>query len=60
MNDNTKQLAGFKKNEEESSLLMLIISCVAYALLLSLILGDTLQITQQPQLQKSSLHKGCH
>jgi hypothetical protein len=34
-NANTTQIVGFKKNEEEASMLMLILSCAAYALLLS-------------------------
>lgn len=34
-NANTTQIVGFKKNEQESSMLMLILSCTAYALLLS-------------------------
>lgn len=34
-NSNTTQLVGFKKNEQESSILMLIVSCTAYAMLLS-------------------------
>lgn len=34
-NANTTQIVGFKKNEQESSILMLILSCTAYALLLS-------------------------
>jgi len=32
---NTTQIVGFKKDEQESSLLMLIISCTAYAMLLT-------------------------
>jgi heme/copper-type cytochrome/quinol oxidase subunit 3 len=34
-NANTTQIVGFKKNEQESSMLMLILSCTAYTLLLS-------------------------
>lgn len=34
-NANTTQIVGFKKNEQESSRLMLILSCTAYAMLLS-------------------------
>jgi heme/copper-type cytochrome/quinol oxidase subunit 3 len=34
-NVNTTQIIGFKKNQQESSMLMLILSCTAYALLLS-------------------------
>ncbi len=34
-NANTTQIVGFKKDEQESSLLMLIVSCTAYAMLLS-------------------------
>lgn len=34
-NANTTQIVGFKKNEQESSIIMLIISCTAYAMLLS-------------------------
>lgn len=34
-NANTTQIVGFKKNEQGSSMLMLILSCTAYALLLS-------------------------
>jgi hypothetical protein len=33
--ENTTQILGFKKNEQESSLPMLILSCTAYAMLLS-------------------------
>ena len=32
---NTTQIVGFKKNEHDSSIVMLIVSCTAYALLLS-------------------------
>jgi hypothetical protein len=39
MSANTTQIGGFKKTEEQSSMLMLIISCLAYALLLAIILG---------------------
>ena len=34
-NANTTQILGFKKSEQESSIIMLIVSCTAYALLLS-------------------------
>ena len=34
-NANTTQIVGFKKSEQESSILMLIVSCTAYAMLLS-------------------------
>lgn len=34
-NANTTQIVGFKKNEQESSLPMLVLSCTAYAILLS-------------------------
>ena len=39
MSANTTQIAGFKKSEEESSMLMLIVSCAAYALLLAMLMG---------------------
>jgi len=41
----TTQLNGFKKNGEQSSLALLIVSCGAYALLLSFILVYLLNIT---------------
>ncbi len=40
MSDNTTQILGFKKNEEEASMLMLIVSCAAYASLLSIIFSE--------------------
>ena len=40
MSANTTQIAGFKKSEEESSMLMLIVSCAAYAFLLALVMGN--------------------
>lgn len=43
-NQNTTQLIGFKKTEEQSSLTLLIVSCSAYALLLSFILIYLLDI----------------
>jgi hypothetical protein len=39
MSANTTQIEGFKKSDEQSSMLMLLISCLAYALLLAIILG---------------------
>jgi hypothetical protein len=39
MSANTTQIEGFKKSDEQSSMLMLIVSCGAYALLLAIILG---------------------
>ena len=45
-NLHTTQLLGFKKTEEEFSLTLLIISCVAYAALLSFILIYLLNIKQ--------------
>lgn len=44
MSDNTTQIAGFKKTEAESSMLMLVVSCAAYALLLTLLMGRWAQI----------------
>lgn len=41
---NTTQLEGFKKSPEQSSLLFLIVSCAAYALLMSYILVNHLNI----------------
>lgn len=41
---NTTQLAGFKKSPEESSISLLIVSCAAYALLMSYILVSHLNI----------------
>lgn len=40
MSTNTTQIAGFKKSEAESSLLMLVVSCAAYALLLAILMGE--------------------
>jgi hypothetical protein len=40
MSANTTQIVGFKKSEEESNILMLIVSCAAYALLLAIIMGN--------------------
>jgi hypothetical protein len=40
MSTNTTQIAGFKKTEAESSMLMLIVSCAAYALLLAILMGQ--------------------
>lgn len=37
---NTTNIPGFKKSGDDSSLLFLILSCAAYALLISLILGS--------------------
>jgi hypothetical protein len=34
-NANTTQIVGFKKNEQESSIVLIILSCTAYAMLLS-------------------------
>jgi hypothetical protein len=45
MSANTTQIAGFKKTPEESSMLMLIVSCGAYALLLSIIFANWANIT---------------
>ncbi len=45
-NLNTTQLAGFKKTEEQFSILLLIVSCTAYACLLSFILVYLLNIKQ--------------
>jgi hypothetical protein len=39
MSENTTQIVGFKKTAEENSMVMLIVSCAAYALLLALIMG---------------------
>ncbi len=39
MSANTTQIVGFKKSDDEASMLMLLVSCAAYALLLSIILG---------------------
>lgn len=40
MNAHTTQVPGFKKNAEESSMGMLLVSCAAYALLLALVFGQ--------------------
>ena len=45
-NLNTTQLVGFKKNEEQFSMALLIVSCAAYAGLLSFILVYLLNIKQ--------------
>lgn len=37
MQTNTTQIEGFKKNEAESSMVLIFVSCVAYALLLVLV-----------------------
>lgn len=39
MSEHTINVQGFRKNEEESSLTMLIVSCLAYSTLLSVIFG---------------------
>lgn len=39
MSANTTQIAGFKKADAESSMLMLLVSCAAYALLLAILMG---------------------
>jgi hypothetical protein len=39
MSTHTTQIVGFKKSAEESSMLMLLVSCAAYALLLAIIMG---------------------
>jgi hypothetical protein len=44
MTANTLQITGFKKTEQESSMLMLLVSCAAYALLLAIILGQWAQV----------------
>ncbi len=41
---NTTQLPGFKKTEEEFSLLFIVVSCCAYACLLTFVLSHLLQI----------------
>jgi hypothetical protein len=46
INLNTTQLTGFKKTEEQFSMLLLIVSCTAYACLLSFILVYLLNIKQ--------------
>lgn len=45
MSANTTQIAGFKKTPEESSMLMLVVSCAAYALLLAIIFGQWANVT---------------
>jgi hypothetical protein len=40
MSENTTKVEGFRKDEANSSTLMLVISCTAYALLLSLFFGQ--------------------
>ena len=45
MSANTTQIAGFKKTEAESSMLMLIVSCAAYALLLAILMGQWAQVS---------------
>jgi hypothetical protein len=37
--ENTTQLIGFKKSDEEASMLLIFVSCAAYALLLAIIMG---------------------
>ncbi|HRH38573.1 MAG TPA: hypothetical protein PK760_09520 [Flavobacteriales bacterium] len=37
MSENTTQLVGFKKTEEEASVLLLLVSCTAYAALLAIV-----------------------
>jgi hypothetical protein len=44
MSANTTQIVGFKKSEEEASMLMLIVSCSAYALLLAVVMGNWTQV----------------
>jgi hypothetical protein len=44
MSANTTQIVGFKKSEEESSMVMLIVSCAAYALLLAVVMGNWTQV----------------
>jgi Protein of unknown function (DUF1761) len=44
MSEHTLQLTGFKKTEEEASMLMLLVSCAAYALLIALVLGQWAQV----------------
>lgn len=40
MSTNTTQIVGFKKADEEASMLILIVSCAAYALLLAILMGQ--------------------
>lgn len=44
MNAQTTQIPGFKKSEEQASMLMIFFSCAAYALLLAMILGQWSQV----------------
>jgi hypothetical protein len=44
MSANTTQIVGFKKSEEEASMVMLIVSCAAYALLLAIVMGNWTQV----------------
>jgi hypothetical protein len=44
MSANTTQIVGFKKSEEEASMVMLIVSCAAYALLLAVVMGNWTQV----------------
>ena len=44
MSANTTQIAGFKKTETESSMLMLLVSCAAYALLLAILMRQWAQV----------------
>jgi hypothetical protein len=37
--ENTTQIMGFKKIDEEASMLLILVSCAAYALLLAIIMG---------------------
>lgn len=45
MSAHTTQITGFKKTEAESSMLMLIVSCAAYALLLAILMGQWAQVS---------------
>jgi hypothetical protein len=40
MSDNTLQLPGFRKGEAEASMVLVFVSCAAYALLLTLVFGQ--------------------
>ena len=40
MNANTTQIVGFKKTDAEASMLLIFVSCAAYALLLALFFGQ--------------------
>lgn len=44
-NTNTTQIAGFKKNEQEASVIMLIVSCTSYALLLTSLMNYWIKIS---------------